>query len=152
MTLRALVALVLGGLLAPVGCSSSSVRAGPPVTAARILLLDANGGVTASVDIVSEGNVGSSVVLPQNALARFRVVWLNDEGVPEPGATDPSLQLKVQLPPGHGLSFTVSGSAQYEGTLAGTVLQPVPVFVPMMLFDARQQRDLFTVLVPVEVH
>ena len=139
------VALAVG---VGVACSSNTSTSGVTVSYARVELLDGAGAIMSGVNIVTDGPVGSPVIIVRNVPTRLRVTWFAADSNPDPAAADPSFQAQFAIPPGFGLSFAPSAAARYEGTITGTTLQPSLVFVPLHLFDARRSVSVFSALVP----
>ena len=135
------------GALALASCSSSSNVDRLTVAFARVDLLDNAGNVTLSVNLVAEGDVGPSVPLVQNVPQRIRVTWFSADSTPDPSAADPSLVMKFGIPLApYGLSFTQSPASRYQGTMTGTMVHnPLPVFVPLQLYDNASARVVFSI-------
>lgn len=140
-----MIALALGvAMLA--GCSSNTNGSGLQVSYARVDLLDGAGAVTQSVTLVTDGNVGPSIPLTLSVPQRLRVTWLTADSVPDPGAADPSLAMRLAIPnASYGLTFVQSPSLRYEGSITSTKLYASPVFIPLQLFDNSRNAVVFSI-------
>ncbi len=133
-------------------CSSSSNRhVDLGVASARIEVVDGTGNVTQTVNVLVENDQPSALMITRNVAVTIRVAWLDATGMPVPGASDPSLQFRLRVPTGFGLSYAPSATNRFSGTLSGSTAGPEAIFVPMELFDAAENHVQFASLIPILV-
>lgn len=145
--MRRIMILLAVGVAVLAGCSSNTNGSGLLVSYARVDLIDGTGTVTQSVDLVANGSVGPSIPLTLNVPQRLRVTWLTADSVPDPGAADPSLVMKLAIPnASYGLTFVQNPLSRYEGTITSSMLYASPVFIPLQLFDNSRNAVVFTIM------
>jgi hypothetical protein len=138
-------------LLLASACSNTKGHTNIAVASARIEVVDGAGHVTQSVPVLVNNTNPVAITLNRNTPATLRVVWLNADGMPEPGAADAALTARFNIPPGYGLSYVPSNTEHYGGSLSGSIAGPEMIFVPFDLYHTTQNHAHFATLVPILV-